>query len=56
MNEKNVMSHNQLELNNINKIPESKNIQSNIINIHRVGKYIEDDDKSRSVKIILKRK
>ena len=53
INQKNVMSHNQLELNNINEILQSINIQSKIINIHRVGKYIEDDDKSRPVKITL---
>ena len=47
------MSRNQLELNNINEILQSINIQSKIINIHRVGKYIEDDDKSRPVKITL---
>ena len=46
INEKNVLSRNQLELNNINKILQSINIQSKIINIHRVGKYIDDDDTS----------
>ena len=42
------MSRNQLELNNINEILQSINIQSKIINIHRVEKYIEDNDNSTS--------
>ena len=44
------MSRNKLELNNINEILQSINIQSKIINeinIHRVGKYNKYNDKSR---------
>ena len=47
------MSRNKLELNNFNEILQLINIKSKIINIHRVGHYIKDNDKFRQVKITL---